>query len=122
MLKLKFAIAAIPFLCIPASPVMAGDDASRPIHYSTDFSQPFTRYAMSERDNDWRSSLVKKLKYTGAVVHFVRTSLPLQVDKAIVQGAVYQGLERPDYFYVVDADAMLKLGARWACQPGVGGF
>ena len=54
----------------------AGDDASGPIHYSADFSQPFTRYAMSEHDRQWGRSLVQKLRYKGTVVHFVKTSLP----------------------------------------------
>jgi hypothetical protein len=65
---------------------------------------------------------VERLKYSGSVVHFVRTSLPLQVDKKTAQGAVYQGVEQTDYFYVVNGDAMLKLGTTWAYSPGVGGF
>jgi len=28
----------------------------------------------------------------------------------------------PDVFYVVNSDAMLRLGTRWAYNPGVGGF
>jgi hypothetical protein len=120
--NLNFMSAIVLFLSITASLAMAGDDASGPIHYSTDLSRSFTTYAMSEQDNEWSSSLVERLKYGGSVVHFVRTSLPLQVDKKTVQGAVYQGVEKTDYFYVVNGDAMLKLGTTWAYSPGVGGF
>jgi hypothetical protein len=112
----------ILFLCIAPNFTSAGDDASGPIHYAIDLSQPFSVYAMTRQDTEWSASLVKKLKYTGAVVHFVRTSLPLNVDKAVVQGAIYQGVEKPDYFYVVNGDAVLQLNTTWAYNPGVGGF
>ena len=39
-----------------------------------------------------------------------------------VRGAVYQALDMPDVSYVVNSDAMLRLGTRWAYNPGVGGF
>lgn len=118
----KFVSAVVLFLSITAGLATAGDDASGPIHYSTDLSRSFTTYAMSEQDNKWSASLREKLKYSGPVVHFVRTTLPLQVDKKTVQGAVYQGVEKTDYFYIVNGDAMLKLGTTWAYSPGVGGF
>jgi hypothetical protein len=105
-----------------ASEGFGGDDASGPIHYSVDLSQAFTTYTLSERDKIWSESLAKKLKYTGNVVHFVRTSLPLKVESKVVQGAVYQALEKPEYLYVVNGDAMLRLDAKWAYDPGVGGF
>ena len=101
---------------------VAGDDASGPIHYKTDLGQSFTVYAMSESDNAWSASLVDKLKYTGPVVHFVRTTLPLQVNGKTVKGAIYQAIEKPDYFYVVNGDAMLQIDTKWAYSPGVGGF
>src|SRR5882724_2702337 len=85
----------------------AGDDDSGPIRYSTDLSQRFTTYAMSKKDKAWSESLVKKFRYQGPVVHFVRTSLPLTVDDTIVHGAVYQAVEKADFFYVASGDAML---------------
>jgi hypothetical protein len=100
----------------------AGDDASGPIPYSADFSQAFTSYVMSERDKNWSRSLIKKFKYRGKVVHFVRTSLPLTVANSTVNGAIYQAVERPEFFYVVNGDAMFKLDAKWPFSPGVGGF
>jgi hypothetical protein len=39
-----------------------------------------------------------------------------------VQGAVYRCVEDHDLFYVLEGDAMLKIGARWPYNPGVGGF
>lgn len=122
MPNVRFASAVLLSVCIAASVGLAGDDASGPIHYSVDLSRPFTSYVMSARDNEWSSSLVEKLKYTGDVVHFVRTSLPLRVDQSTVEGAVYQAVEKPNYFYVVNGDAVLKLGTKWAYNPGVGGF
>jgi hypothetical protein len=121
VLNLKSLSVVIFLLCI-SSLTPAGDDASGPIHYSTDLSHSFTSYAMSDQDNEWSASLVKKFNYSGLIVHFVRTSIPLKVDKTIVRGAVYQAVEKPDYFYVVNGDAILRLGATWAYNPGVGGF
>jgi hypothetical protein len=113
---------ALCFYIVTAHLAVANDDASGPIPYSIDLSQPFTTYMMDEADRQWSASLVKKFHYTGSAVHFVRTSLPLTMDKTTVQGAVYQGLEKPEYFYVVNGDAMLKLDTKWAYNPGVGGF
>jgi hypothetical protein len=67
-------------------------------------------------------SLVAKLKYKGPVVHFVRTSLSLKVGDASLEGVVYQAIEKPEVFYVVNGDAILKLNTKWAYNPGVGGF
>ena len=105
-------ILLVTFLSV--SRVYAGDDASGPIHYSTDFSRPFTSYAMSEHDKQWSRSLVRKLKYHGTVFHFVKTSLPLSVDGSNVEGAIYQAVEKPDLFYVINGDAMLADGHQMA--------
>lgn len=119
---MKSVLAVVLSFCIATCLAMAGDDASGPIPYSVDLSQTFTTYVMSDSDRQWSASLVEKLHYKGRVVHFLRTSLPLNVGGKSVQGAVYQAAERPDYFYVVNGDAMLRLGKKWAYSPGVGGF
>ena len=100
----------------------AGDDASGPTPYSVDLSRRFTTYSMTQKDKLWGDSLVTKLKYKGPVVHFVRTSLLLKVGDASVEGAVYQAVEKPELFYVVNSDAILKVNTKWAYNPGVGGF
>jgi hypothetical protein len=100
----------------------AGDDASGPVPFRVDLSQHFTTYSMTTQDKLWSTSLAVRLMFKGSAVHFVRTSLPLQVADKTVQGAVYQAIERPDVFYVVNGDVMLKLGTAWAYNPGVGGF
>lgn len=110
------------FLCIATQLAIAGDDASGPIPYSIDLSQTFTTYALLQSDRQWSASLVKNLHHSGLAVHFVRTSLPLKMGETNVYGAVYQAVEKPEYFYVVNGDAMLKLGMRWALSPGVSGF
>jgi hypothetical protein len=57
------------------------------------------------------------------VFHDGRLSfIPLTMDKTTLQGAVYQGVGKPEYFYVVNGDAMLKLDTKWPYNPGVGGF
>ena len=122
MLSRKSFVSVLLLLLITAGFAAAGDDASGPIRYKTDLALPFTAYVMSDGDSAWSASLVDKLKYTGPVVHFVRTSLVLQVDGNTVEGAVYDAIEKPEYFYVVNGDAMLKLGTQWADNPGVGGF
>jgi hypothetical protein len=76
----------------------------------------------SEKDGEWSASLVEKLDDPGPVVHFVRSSLSLEVDKTIAQGAVFQPVEKPGYFYIVNGDAMLRLGTKWGYNLGVGGF
>lgn len=55
-------------------------------------------------------------------MHLVRTSLPLQVGSRILHGDVYQAVEKPDAFYISSTDAVLRIGTRWAYNPGVGGF
>jgi hypothetical protein len=119
---MKFLFAVVLLIPVATTHTFAGDDASGPIQYSTDLSQPFTTYIMSEMDKKWSRSLVTKLKYTGSVVHFVRTSLPLTIGDSTVDGAMYQAVEKPDFFYVVKGDAMLRLGKQWPYSPGVGGF
>jgi len=77
---------------------------------------------MTLRDKAWSAALVARFIYKDSVVHFVRTSLPVIIEGKTVDGVVYQAVEKPKFFYVVRGDAMLKLGARWAYTPGVGGF
>src|SRR5438270_7318108 len=91
----------------------AGDDASGPVHYHADFSKPFTTYVMSENDRQWSRSLVRNLKYKGTVVHFVKTSLTLEVDGSNIEAAIYQAVEQPDMFYVINGDAMLLMCTVW---------
>jgi hypothetical protein len=102
--------------------LLAGDDDSGPIRYAVDLSQSFSTYVMSRTDEGWSKSLVERLRYRGTVLHFVRTSLPLTVDSKTIEGAVYQAFEKPEIFYIVNGDTVLELGARWAYNPGVGGF
>jgi hypothetical protein len=96
----------------------AGDDVSGPTPYSVDLSQPFTTYSTTQEDI---LGEVTKLKYKGPVVHFVRTSLLLKVGDTSVEGAVYQAVEKAEFFYVVNSDAILKLNTKWAYNPGAGG-
>jgi hypothetical protein len=112
------------FLLIPllASFAIAGDDASGSVPYRLDLSQHFTTHSLTAADRSWGENLAKKFKYKGRVTHFVRTSLPLQIGERKVQGAVYQCIEDADLFYVLEGDAILKIGARWPYNPGVGGF
>jgi len=113
-------VAALLLVTLQAA--SAGDDASGSTQCKVDLSQPFTTYSIATRDKLWGESLVKKLGYKGQVVYFVRTSLPLKVGSSTVEGAVYQAVEKPDFFYVVNTDAMLRLGSQWVYSPGVGGF
>ena len=115
-------VCAAVFLLATAHGAYAGDDASGSTPYSVDLSRPFTMYSMTQKDKLWGDSLVTKLKYKGSVVNFVRTSLSLKVGDTSVDGAVYQAVEKPEFFYVVNSDAMLKLNTKWAYSPGVGGF
>jgi hypothetical protein len=118
---MRFYWAAILSLAI-LQKAYAGDDASGPTPFRVDLSQHFTTYSMTAQDKLWGASLAARFLYKGLAVHFVRTSLLLNVGGKTVPGAVYQDIEKPDVFYVVKGDAMLMLGTRWAYSPGVGGF
>ncbi|MGA2237045.1 MAG: hypothetical protein ABSG23_16385 [Terriglobales bacterium] len=118
---MRLVCAAVVFFAVVHG-AYAGDDASGPTPYSVDLSRPFTTYSMTQKDKLWGDALVTKLKYKGSVIHFVRTSLSLKVGDASVEGAVYQAVEKPEFFYVVNSDAILKLNTKWAYNPGVGGF
>jgi len=104
------------------SPAWAGDDASGSTPFSVDLSASFKAYKMSATDRRWSRSLVHNLKYTGHVVHFVKTDLKPNINDVERQGEVYEALEEPGYFYVVPSDAMLIIGAPHPYSPGVNGF
>ncbi len=120
--EMKRRLGIIVVLSLAGWLALAGDDASGPIQYSVDLGQPFAIYQLTEADRTWVRSLTRNLRYSGRVVHFVRSSLPLIVNGRPVEGAVYQAIEHPEYFYVAPGDAMLKLDTQWAFSPGVGGF
>jgi hypothetical protein len=114
----------ISALVLGSGTAWAGNDASEEatVSYRVDLSRPFVAYEMTERDRAWSRSLTTRLKYAGKVVHFVRTSVPLHVDGRNIEGSVYQAIEVPEYFYVAEGDAMLRLGTPWPYSPGVGGL
>jgi len=100
----------------------AGMDASGTVAYRLDLSQPYTEYTMTASAKTWSHSLVRNLAYTGAVKHFVRTDINLNVNKKLIYGAVYHLLEDPLYYYVAEGDVMLKIGYPHPYSPGVNGF
>ncbi len=84
------------FLCAvlaTVAPSYAGDGTSGPHTFAVDFSQRFDRYQMRPANFGWVASLVKGVHYEKAVVHFVRTSLPLKRDGQLVAGEVIACLE-----------------------------
>jgi hypothetical protein len=115
-------VCAVLLLLATGRGAYAGDDASGETAYRVDLSQRFTTYSMTLQDDLWSAGIATRLHYKGSVLHFVQTSLPLSVNGKVVKGTVYQAVEKPEVFYVVNGDAMLKLGSRWAYSPGVGGF
>ena len=102
--------------------VSAGDDASGTNKYRVDLGKPFSKYELTDKDQAWAKALAAKFKYSGRIVYFVKTSLPLDVDGKTVEGDVYQSLEKPTCFYVAQGDAMLPVGAPWPLSPGTGGL
>jgi hypothetical protein len=111
-----FLLSTVPWIAL------AGDDARGDVPFKVDLSQPFTTYSMTAQDELWSAALATRFAYKGSAVHFVRTSLPLQEGDKTIEGAVYQAVEKPDVFYVVKSDVMLKIDTRWPYNPGVGGF
>ncbi len=100
----------------------AGDNASGPILYTIDLSAPYSKYLITDKDKQWSDSLIKNLKYKGKVIHFEQTSLVLLQNGTPIKGSVYQAKEAPNYYYVINGDAMLKIGDKVPYSPGVGGF
>jgi hypothetical protein len=119
--QLRFLWFPVLLLCTLPS-AYAGDDASGSVPCRIDLSQPFTTYSMTLQDRLWSTFLAAQFAYKLPLIHFVRTSLPLEIGGKAVQGTVYQSVEKPDVFYVVNTDAILRLGTKWAYNPGVGGF
>ena len=121
---MRSALPIMIFVCVATTALSAGDDSSGPIAYSVDLGLAFTTYHMSDRDKQWSASLGRNLKYSGEVLHFLRTSLPLSDATAVatVTGAVYQAFEKPNLFYVVPSDVVLRIGVRWPIGQGAGGF
>ena len=110
------------FIVLIAFPASAGDFATGPIAYQVDLGQEYTAYQVTMKDRAWGTRLAKKFKYQGEIVYFTLTSIQLSVDGEKVEGQVYQGIEQPNYFYVIQSDTMLKVGASRAVSPGSGGF
>lgn len=112
----------ILFIVLIAFSASAGDFATGPIAYQVDLGQEYTAYQVTTKDRAWGTRLAKKFKYQGEIVYFTRTSIQLSVDGEKVEGQVYQGIEQPSYFYVIQSDTMLQVGASRAVSPGSGGF
>ncbi len=102
--------------------IYAGDDSSGPVKFSTDLSAKFQTFQMGDIEKKWSASLIKNMNYKGEVIHFVRTTIILNQGGTEINGAIYQALEKPNYFYIVNADSMLKIGKKHPYSPGVGGF
>ena len=105
-----------------SSPGFAGDDASGDIPREVDFGATFTRYEIIDKDETWSRSLVGNFKYKGKVVHFVRTSIPILSNGKVIEGRVYQSVEKSDMFYIAEGDLMFKMSSSHPYSPGVGGF
>jgi len=114
-LVMRFFVAAVLAFAMSGL-AFAGDDASGPVPFRVDLSQHLTANSMTTQDHLWSAS---RFIYKGRAVHFVRTSIPLNMGDQTIQGGAYQALEKPDVFYVVNSDAMLKLGTKWAYNPGL---
>ena len=108
--------------CLISSPLTAGDYAIGDVEYRVDLGQKFSVYEMTPSDQAWGTRLAKRFKYHDKVAYFVRTSINMQANGEWMTGAVYQALDKRDYFYVAPGDAMLRVGAMRPLSPGVGGF
>ena len=119
--KMKNILICIIFLSF-TSIAYSGDDASGPISYSVDLSAKYTKHKLSKNDREWSKSLVENFKYKGKVVHFVKTSIPLNVDGIKIDGSIYKAIEIEGVFYVVNGDTIIDITKKMPYSPGVGGF
>ena len=91
----------------------AGDDASGPVSFRLDLSHQFTKYSMTVEDKMWSTSLAARFIFKGRAVHFVRTTLPLNVGDKTIPGVVYQA---PALNYEVLGVEYLPNGVLWASK------
>ena len=118
-MRILFAIAIL--VSLDASSY-AGDGIGGTNRYEADFSREHVSHKMSKKDEQWDASLLRKLKYDGKVVYFVRTNLPLQKDGTNVIGLIYRRIDQPQHYYIAEGDVMLNLKDGLIFNPGVGGF
>lgn len=117
----QFTTAILLILLAMPSHIQAGGDASGYIPHSTDLGKPYEKYTLQKKDHQWSRSLVRRLGYKGNVVHFVRTTIPLQSGSQTIEGQIYQSVEQPDKYYVAEGDLMFEIGSR-PHSVGTGGF
>ena len=122
LIKRQYFVILLLFFSFLVTPLFAGDDASGPDNFNIDLSEPYQLHNMTLADQLFIHSLIKNLKYTGQVIHFLKTDLKISINQVLHDGEVYQALEKPEYFYIVASDAMLKLGYSHPYSPGVNGF
>jgi hypothetical protein len=100
----------------------AGDDSTGTIPYRLNLREEFDTYPIQAKDEQWAQALAAKFGYRGKIVFFGQTTLPLTANGATLQGYVYRRLDKPEFFYVLNADVMLEVGTEHPYNPGVGGF
>ncbi len=100
----------------------AGDDATGPIPYRVNLGAEFDTYPITPKDEQWAQALAAKFGYRGKIVFFGQTTLPLTANGATLRGQVYRRLDKPEFFYVLNADVILEVGTEHPYNPGVGGF
>lgn len=106
----------------PINSAYCGEDMDGPVKYTLDLSQKYETYKLIAKDKEWAQRLVKKFKYDGDVIYFVRTTLSVKKNTKIINGSVYKSVGKKKYFYVTDSDAFLDLNRFDMISPGCGGF
>jgi hypothetical protein len=56
------------------------------------------------------------------VSYFVRTDLPLFKDGSKVSDAIYQRIDKPQFYYIADEDIMFNVERQFMIGCGAGGF
>lgn len=79
---------------------------------------PHSVYKLRPADEAWAHTLAQRRHDAGEVVYFAQTSLELQRAGATLTGLVYQRVDKPDQYYVVEGDVMFDLERGDLYSPG----
>jgi hypothetical protein len=92
------------------------------IKYKIDISKSFKREEFTEKLEKWRDSLVKNLDYKEKSVVFLPTDIMLYKDDKPFGKLIYQCVEYPELFYLIDSHTFVNFKGRSVNYPAFGGF
>jgi hypothetical protein len=114
-------IATLSIACVLAT--RAGDIYDGPNRSEVAFSVEARLYLMTSADKHWAESFLRNANgEKREVSYFVRTDLPLFKDGSKVSDAIYQRIDKPQFYYIADEDIMFNVERQFMIGCGADGF